>query len=124
MFGMFKRMAPIAPKSNGFMKRLLFIQTEQTPNIDAMKFKPGKQILDSPNSTHEFLNAREAMKSNLASSLFRIDGVSSVFFGPDYITITKQPETNWQILKPGNWLLIYRYLWCNHGLFIDRKACD
>ena len=40
------------------------------------------------------------MVSPLASSLFRIDGVKSVFYGPDFITITKDSETPWQLLKP------------------------
>lgn len=81
--------------------RNLFIQTELTPNIDSIKFKPGKPLLDTPTApVHEFLNAREAMKSPLASKLFRIDGVSSIMIGYDFLTITKTPETNWQILKP------------------------
>ncbi|KAI8900846.1 hypothetical protein BC833DRAFT_523054 [Globomyces pollinis-pini] len=78
--------------------RSLFIQTELTPNLDSIKFKPGQNILDNPNKTFEFLNARDAMKSPLASSLFRIDGVTSVFFGQDFIT--KETETSWQLLKP------------------------
>jgi Fe-S cluster biogenesis protein NfuA len=80
--------------------RRLFIQTEDTPNLDSIKFKPGKPLLDAPNNTVEFMNAREAMKSPLASALFRIDGVNAVFFGYDFITITKKPEANWQLMKP------------------------
>ena len=56
--------------------------------------------LDNPNNTHEFLNPREALSSPLASKLFRIDGIQSVFFGHDFITVTKKPEANWQIMKP------------------------
>jgi Fe-S cluster biogenesis protein NfuA len=68
--------------------------------LDSIKFKPGKALLDAPNNTVEFMNAREAMKSPLASALFRIDGVNAVFFGYDFITITKKPEANWQLMKP------------------------
>jgi Fe-S cluster biogenesis protein NfuA len=81
--------------------RNLFIQTEVTPNIDSLKFKPGKQVLETPEAPSvEFLSPREAMKSTLASKLFRVDGVKSVLFGYDFITVTKTPDSNWQIMKP------------------------
>ncbi|KAJ3042471.1 hypothetical protein HDV00_007242 [Rhizophlyctis rosea] len=76
----------------------MFIQTEQTPNTDSLKFKPGVPVL--PTSTAEFLTARDSLSSPLAAALFRIDGVQSVFFGPDFITVTKEPEHAWQIMKP------------------------
>lgn len=79
--------------------RNLFIQTETTPNVDAIKFKPGRSILDN-GSTREFLSLKDAMVSPLAASLLRIDGIKSVLYGPDFITITKDPDTPWQLLKP------------------------
>ncbi|KAI8903757.1 hypothetical protein EDD86DRAFT_195468 [Gorgonomyces haynaldii] len=79
--------------------RSLFIQTEQTPNIDSIKFKPGKAVLGTTN-TKEFLTPRDGLQSPLATSLFRIDGIQSVMFGNDFITITKQPESAWQLIKP------------------------
>jgi hypothetical protein len=95
--------------------RSIFIQTEQTPNIDALKFKPGKPILETETGTKEFLSRREAMASPLASKLFQIDGVNSVFFGYDFITITKEQDSNWQLMKPGRLLLI-RHLCEYYGL--------
>jgi Fe-S cluster biogenesis protein NfuA len=79
--------------------RRLFIQTEATPNVDSLKFKPGKPVLDS-RTTVEFMNPREAIKSTLAMKLFRVDGVKSVMFGQDFITITKNSESSWQLMKP------------------------
>ncbi|KAI9097394.1 scaffold protein Nfu/NifU N terminal-domain-containing protein [Phlyctochytrium arcticum] len=76
----------------------MFIQTESTPNVDSLKFKPGVPVLHQ--STAEFLNARDAQQSPLAVSLFRIDGVQSVFYGPDFITITKDQDANWQLMRP------------------------
>ncbi|KAJ3294125.1 hypothetical protein HK104_003904 [Borealophlyctis nickersoniae] len=76
----------------------MFIQTEQTPNVDSLKFKPGVTVL--PSGTHEFLSARESLASPLAAALFRIDGVQSVFFGPDFITVSKDPDGTWQLMKP------------------------
>lgn len=48
----------------------------------------------------EFKSAREAMASPLAKRLFGIDGVSSVFFGGDFVTVTKSDEYSWSVLKP------------------------
>ena len=88
-------------KLQGPIKRFvrnLFIQTETTPNIDSIKFKPGKPILES--GTREFLSLKEASVSPLAASLLRIQGVRSVLYGPNFITVTKDPDTPWQLLKP------------------------
>ena len=71
--------------------RSLFIQTESTPNQNSIKFKPGKELMKD-GKTAEFLNKRDAMKSTLASNLFRIEGVNSVFYGQDFITITKNQD--------------------------------
>ncbi|KAJ3211674.1 hypothetical protein HDU67_004353 [Dinochytrium kinnereticum] len=79
--------------------RNMFIQTEPTPNHDSLKFKPGVPVLEG-SSTEEFISAREAMRSPLAKRLFQIDGVKSVLFGPDFITISKDQDTAWQLMKP------------------------
>lgn len=76
----------------------MFIQTEQTPNNESLKFIPGVPVLGS--GTAEFLNARDSMKSPLAKQLFKIDGIAAVFFGPDFITITKEETAEWQLMKP------------------------
>jgi hypothetical protein len=58
----------------------MFIQTEATPNQDAIKFIPGKPVMTTSTSA-EFLQAREATVSPLARRLFRVDGVRHVFLG-------------------------------------------
>ena len=75
----------------------MFIQTEATPNPATLKFLPGGQVLE--NGSREIQNAEEARVSPLASALFSIDGVSGVFFGPDFISVTKSAG-EWQHLKP------------------------
>ena len=66
----------------------MFIQTAPTPNNNALKFLPGSNISSSPK---HFSNVEEAYKiSPLAVSLFLIEGVSAVFFGEDFITITNK----------------------------------
>ncbi|XP_064031676.1 NFU1 iron-sulfur cluster scaffold homolog, mitochondrial isoform X2 [Pogoniulus pusillus] len=79
--------------------RSLFIQTQDTPNPNSLKFIPGKEVLES--RTMEFSSPAAAFCSPLARQLFRIEGVKSVFFGPDFITITKESEDlDWNLLKP------------------------
>ncbi|XP_019401479.1 PREDICTED: NFU1 iron-sulfur cluster scaffold homolog, mitochondrial isoform X2 [Crocodylus porosus] len=79
--------------------RCMFIQTQDTPNPNSVKFIPGKQVLES--RTMEFSTPAAAFCSPLARQLFRIEGVKSVFFGPDFITITKESEVlDWNLLKP------------------------
>jgi Fe-S cluster biogenesis protein NfuA len=75
----------------------MFIQTEATPNPATLKFIPGKPVLAS--GTREYREADEAAQSPLATRLFEIDGVTGVFFGPDFISVTKG-ECEWQHLKP------------------------
>ncbi|XP_022100228.1 NFU1 iron-sulfur cluster scaffold homolog, mitochondrial-like [Acanthaster planci] len=81
--------------------RSMFIQTQDTPNPNSLKFIPGVPVLDQ-GGTVDFPSARTAHSSPLARLLFRIDGVKSVFFGSDFITITKVDDdtTEWAVMKP------------------------
>jgi len=76
----------------------LFIQTEQTPNPTTLKFLPGRVVMEK--GTLDFADAETAVISPLAKRLFAIEGVERVFFGADFITITKASGRDWQILKP------------------------
>ncbi len=75
----------------------MFIQTEATPNPATLKFLPGRAVLD--NGTLDLRDKAEAAQSPLAERLFDIDGVSGVFFGSDFIAVTKAGG-EWQQLKP------------------------
>ena len=76
----------------------MFIQTEQTPNPQTLKFLPGKVVMDD--GTAFFQNIEESSNSPFAKRLFDVDGVQGVFFGSDFITITKSQSIDWQIMKP------------------------
>jgi Fe-S cluster biogenesis protein NfuA len=76
----------------------LFIQTEETPNPAALKFIPGRVVMES--GMMEFTSAESAWRSTLVENLFKISGVSSVFLSGDFITISKADNTDWTILKP------------------------
>lgn len=74
----------------------MFIQTEATPNPATLKFLPGRSVLDG---TMEITSRDQSAKSPLAEKLFEIPNVSGVFFGSDFITVTKGAG-EWQQLKP------------------------
>jgi len=76
----------------------MFIQTEDTPNPDTLKFMPGSVILK--NSTADFSNPESANESPLASRLFSVEGVNRVFLATDFISVTKNSELDWNSLKP------------------------
>ena len=75
----------------------MFIQTESTPNPASLKFLPGKPVMGEGSA--DFASASTAARSPLAGRLFEIAGVSGVFLGPDFITVTKA-DGDWQHLKP------------------------
>ena len=75
----------------------MFIQTEATPNPATLKFLPGRTVLD--NGTLDIRDATEAAKSPLAQRLFEINGVNGVFYGSDFITVSKD-DGEWPQLKP------------------------
>jgi Fe-S cluster biogenesis protein NfuA len=75
----------------------MFIQTEATPNPATLKFLPGRSVLET--GTLDLRSAEDAAKSPLAERLFGINGVNGVFFGSDFITVSKA-EGDWPQLKP------------------------
>ncbi|EZA56886.1 hypothetical protein DMN91_001341 [Ooceraea biroi] len=85
---------------SGQQKRNMFIQTQDTPNPNSLKFIPGVSVLGE-GCTKDFPNAKDAYCSPLAKMLFRTEGVKAIFFGPDFITVTKVDEdVDWKLLKP------------------------
>ena len=75
----------------------MFIQTEATPNPATLKFLPGQTVLET--GTLDLREPADAAKSPLAERLFAIKGVNGVFFGSDFITVTKS-DGEWPQLKP------------------------
>ena len=71
----------------------MFIQTEATPNPAVLKFLPGRELMAS--GTREFHDAGEAASSPLAEALFRLGGVTRVFFGQEFLTVTKAEDRDW-----------------------------
>lgn len=76
----------------------MFIQTESTPNPATLKFLPGQTVLDM--GTADFPSAEAAEKSPLAKRIFAVQGVTGVFFGTDFVTVTKGDDIEWDHIKP------------------------
>lgn len=76
----------------------MFIQTEQTPNPLTLKFLPGRIVMNE--GTVFYRNVEEADNSLFAKRLFCVEGVEGVFFGSDFITITKSADLDWDVMKP------------------------
>ncbi|MEN3929739.1 NifU family protein [Microvirga sp. W0021] len=75
----------------------MFIQTETTPNPDTLKFLPGRIVLEQ--GTFEARNLSEAEHSPLAGRILSIPGIAGIFYGYDFISVTKS-DGEWQHLKP------------------------
>lgn len=76
----------------------MFIQTESTPNPATLKFLPGQTVLDT--GTADFPTSDSAGGSPLAGRVFAVEGVTGVFFGTDFVTVTKADATEWDHIKP------------------------
>jgi Fe-S cluster biogenesis protein NfuA len=99
----------------------MFIQTEATPNPATLKFLPGRTVLE--HGTLDIRDKNEAVKSELAERLFAINGVSGVFFGSDFITITKTAG-EWQQLKPSVLGAIMEHFMSGAPLLRSGQATD
>ena len=92
--------------------RSIYIQTQSTPNASALKFLPDHPVLPEgfPSTFLEYNSPRSTLAaphpSPLAARLLDVDGVSSVFYGPDFITVTKAEDVNWAHVKPEIFSLI------------------
>jgi len=91
--------------NNNIQIRTVFIQTENTPNPESIKFLPSNTlVLDNEDGTGHHLNKTDPiekiLKSPLAKDLFKVDGVKAVYFGRDFVTVTKRVEAKWQFMRP------------------------
>lgn len=101
----------------GFTLRSLFIQTEATPNEHSLKFKPGRPVTGD-GSVVEFLDRSQARRaSDLANDLLRINGVRGVMFGNDFITVSKDEEYEWTLVKPAVFAAIMDHLGTGKPVF-------
>ena len=99
----------------------MFIQTEATPNPATLKFLPGREVL--ADGTFEARDAESAERSPLATKLFGIPDVAGVFFGHDFISVTKR-DGEWQHLKPAILGTIMEHFMSGAPVLADHAAAD
>ncbi|XP_067876809.1 NFU1 iron-sulfur cluster scaffold homolog, mitochondrial-like [Heterodontus francisci] len=102
--------------------RFMAIQTQDTPNPNSLKFLAGRQIVAS--GSMDFPNVSAAHFSPLAKQLFQIEGVKSVFFGLDFITITKESEVEWNVLTRQVSAVLVDFFACGLPLVTDVSQSD
>lgn len=101
-------------------RRSMFIQTQSTPNPASLMFYPGKTVMETGSA--DFPNARSAMSSPLAKALYGIDGITRVFFGSDFVTVTKSDESSWDYLKPQIFAAIMDFYSSGQPLLLDSNT--
>jgi Fe-S cluster biogenesis protein NfuA len=98
----------------------MFIQTESTPNPATLKFLPGREVMGE-GAVADFPSPETAGRSPLARALFAIPDVSRVFFGADFISVTKR-EGDWKHLKPAILGAVMEHF--THGLPLMEGGAD
>ncbi len=99
----------------------MFIETETTPNPATLKFLPGRPVM--ANGTLDIPDGTAAVKSPLAQALFGVPGVSGVFFGADFISVTKAAG-DWQEIKPAVLGTIMEHFVSGAPLLADGAMAD
>jgi NFU1 iron-sulfur cluster scaffold homolog, mitochondrial len=103
----------------------MFIQTETTPNPEVLKFLPGREVL-GPNTSgggaREFRTPEEGDVSPLAKALFELGDVTRVFFGPDFLTVTKGEDAQWPHLKAPILAAIMDHFTSGRPILLDQSA--
>jgi len=98
----------------------MFIQTEETPNPATLKFLPGKTILSK--GTLEFKDKEEASKFSLARELFGNVNVKGVFIGKDFLTVSKSPDVEWEVLKPSILSIMMDFFSSGGSIEVDEET--
>ncbi|HZT20489.1 MAG TPA: NifU family protein [Dongiaceae bacterium] len=95
----------------------MFIETEQTPNPATLKFLPGRSVMGR--GTADFTSAEQAARSPLAARLFQIEGVTGIFLGSDFVTVTKAADRTWQVMKPAVLGVIMEHFTANRPVMLE-----
>jgi Fe-S cluster biogenesis protein NfuA len=98
----------------------MFIETEQTPNPATLKFLPGRSVMTT--GTADFADVEKAERSPLAARLFLIEGVTGVFLGADFVTVSKADGKAWQVLKPAILGVIMEHFAANRPILLEESA--
>jgi Fe-S cluster biogenesis protein NfuA len=98
----------------------MFIQTEPTPNPATLKFLPGRAVMEQ--GTANFTDAAAATRSPVAERLFALPGVTGVFLGADFITVSKDDASEWFELKPAVLGVIMEHFTAGRPMIVGAPA--
>jgi Fe-S cluster biogenesis protein NfuA len=100
----------------------MFIQTESTPNPATLKFLPGRAVMTA--GTANFTDAAAAARSPLAERLFAVPGVTGVYLGSDFVTVSKDEDADWYQLKPAVLGVIMEHFTSGRPIVTGEAAAD
>jgi Fe-S cluster biogenesis protein NfuA len=100
----------------------MFIQTEATPNPLTLKFLPGQPVLAQ--GTADFRTPEEAQRSPLAERLFQVAGVTGVFLGHDFVSISKDEASDWYQMKPALLGVIMEHFTAGRPVMAEAAAAE
>jgi len=98
----------------------MFIQTELTPNPNTMKFLPGQSVL--ADKTAFFTDKENAARSPLALAMFELPDIRAIFYGSDFITVTKTAESSWDVLQPQILTTIMEHYQTGNPLLLEESS--
>ena len=100
----------------------MFIQTEDTPNPDTMKFLPSRLVVHNP---IDIDSEEKAALSPLAQALFSTGGVAGIFLGTDFISITRKADgAKWPVLRPALLAAIMDHFTEDRPVILDDTSPD
>ncbi|WP_116652408.1 NifU family protein [Pelagibacterium sediminicola] len=100
----------------------MFIQTEATPNPATLKFLPGREVLAG--EPRDFRDPGTARISPLASAVFLVDGVTGVFLGADFVSVTKDDAVEWSHIKPAILGAVMEHFMSGKPILAESAAAD
>eukprot|EP00123_Amoebidium_parasiticum_P000816 comp11716_c0_seq1/m.6291 comp11716_c0_seq1/g.6291 ORF comp11716_c0_seq1/g.6291 comp11716_c0_seq1/m.6291 type:complete len:277 (-) comp11716_c0_seq1:563-1393(-) len=115
-----QRAVPATAAGGQVVGRSMFIQTQDTPNPQSLKFMPGVEVMEA-GKTAVFRSGKDAAASPLARQLMRVQGVDSLMFGGDFITVTKLEEYSWNEIKPEIFAVVMDHFASGLPLFTEPK---
>ena len=96
----------------------MYVQTEETPNPNTLKFLPGKTVSDA--GSVEF-TAKEQTENRLIKDILSLKEVIMVFLGSDFITVKKTDKILWKEIKPKIISLINEYYLKDNNIILDKN---
>ena len=96
------------------------IHTEGTPNPNALKFVLSKTIIN--NGSYNFPDKEKSKESPLAEKLFNIQNVKEVFFGKDFITISKNPDATWESIYDKAFEIIDKHIGSGEPILLKTES--